>query len=105
MARRISRTARSIRGWSTSGGMPLLIARGWRTGQFAGAAVGAVAADRLAVAVPIDGRAAGPVVGGGRQRQLLRGQDRRAVRRQPLAVAGIGAAQRPLLDGGEDLEH
>src|SRR6201996_5133909 len=109
MARRISRTARSIRGWSTSGGMPLLIARGWGTGQLAGAAVGVVP-ETLAVAVAVaaiagDGRAVGSVaVRRGGERQLLRGQDRGPVRREPLAVTGVGTAQRPLLHRGEHLE-
>src|SRR5215472_2922469 len=40
-----------------------------------------------------------------RQGEFLGGQDRRAVRRHPLAVAGVGAAGGPLLHGSEDLQH
>src|SRR6201996_2665188 len=105
MASRISRTAFSIRAWSTSGGRSLLIARWRRAGQLAGPPVRVVAQGR-AGAVPVagHGRAVGPIVGGGGQGQLLGGQDRGPVRREPLAVAGVAAAQRPLLHGGEDLE-
>src|SRR5689334_11788740 len=124
IASSISRTARSIRSrstdwlmelaWSASVAARALRARlspraliAWldaerighrrdatRVAALAQARVLAVAAERQLLAVAGRG-----------QREFLRRQHRRPVRRHPLAVAGVGATRRPLLHRGEDLEH
>src|SRR6516162_7111650 len=111
----ISRTARSIRSWSTGG-------------RSADSGVSSSAADRSLIAassvvaiarrrarvepeaerLPVGRQRAVTAEPGTRtrgERELLRRQDRRTVGRQPLAVAGVGAAGRALLHGGEDLEN
>src|SRR5579862_6099044 len=62
-----------------------------------------VVAERLAVGGQGQARPPGAAVGGG-QGEFLGREHRRAVRGQALAVAGVGAADRPLHDGREDLQ-
>src|SRR5215813_1873230 len=114
MASRISRTARSIRSRSTdSFNEPAasvrmtaraLVARlnAERIGHRRDAArIPALAQVRI-LAVATERQLLAVARGG--QRQLLRREHRRPVRRHPLAVTGVRAARWPLLHRREDLE-
>src|SRR6266487_5707184 len=103
MAIRISRTARSMRGRSTS---PALVAGIARVPGTAYAPLDlarvARAGHRAAGALTVTlGGQAGAVRRRGK-REFLGGEHGGPVGGQPLAVAGVGAADRPLLHGGED---
>src|SRR6516164_11326601 len=111
----ISRTARSIRSWSTGGrsaGGPGVSSSTADRSLIVASSVVDIARRRAPVEpeaerLPVGRQRAVTAEPGTRTRgecELLRRQDRRTVGRQPLAVAGVGAAGRALLHGGEDLE-
>src|SRR5579862_5481077 len=119
IANRISRTARSMRGRSNSSlvmhpvssvaagpAVVVHVLAVARTVIAVARAAIAVAVPVLAVAIAVAARRPRPpgaAVGGG-QGEFLGREHRRAVRGQALAVAGVGAADRPLHDGREDLQ-
>src|SRR6516225_11287124 len=104
MARRISLTARSMRGRS-NWPLPRSAAVASSVMFVAGLAVAGVEAEGLAVGGQRHAAAGpGPAVRRG-QGEFLGRQNRGAVRGQALAVTRVRAADRPFLHRGEDLEH